>query len=76
MVPIMRLRRTKRTVGVNQLFKEAQIEGMDDTDSSNMASSQREKSEREKGLWSFWVGVKEEDYFMERVHLHYFGWIF
>lgn len=75
MVPIMRLRRTKRTVGVNQLFKEAQIEGMDDTDSSNMASSQREKGEREKGLWSFWVGV-EEGYFMERVHLHYFGWIF
>ena len=37
MVPIMRLRKTKRTVGVNQLFTEAQIEGRDDTDSSNMA---------------------------------------
>lgn len=33
MVPIMTLRRTKKTVGVNQLFMEAQI----DTDSSNMA---------------------------------------
>lgn len=37
MVPIMTLRRTKRTAGVNQLFMEAQIEGMEDTESSNMA---------------------------------------
>lgn len=36
MVPIMTLRRTKRTVGVNQLFIEAQIEGMEETESSNM----------------------------------------
>ena len=34
MVPIMTLRRTKRTVGVNQLFIEAQIEEGLDTDSS------------------------------------------
>ena len=39
MVPIMTLRRRKRTVGVNQLFMEAQIEGRDVTDSSNMADS-------------------------------------
>ena len=37
MVPIMRLRRTKRTVGVNQLFMEAHIEGIKEVDSSNMA---------------------------------------
>lgn len=38
MVPIMRLRRRKRTVGVSQLFMEAQIEGRaDTTESSNMA---------------------------------------
>lgn len=36
MIPIMTLRRMKKTGGVNQLLMEDQIEGMEDTESSNM----------------------------------------
>lgn len=38
MVAIMRLRRRKRTVGVNQVFMDAQMES-NDTASSNMAAA-------------------------------------
>lgn len=66
MVPIMRLRKTKRTDGVNQLFMDAQIEGIDDTDSSNMAFGRRTvESEVQKWryLWSMEYGPKWlEDY--------------
>lgn len=47
MVPIMTLRRTKKTVGVNQLFMEAQIE----TDSSNMAFGGYSVLQREREGW-------------------------
>lgn len=47
MVPITRLRRTKRTVGVNQLFMEAQIEGTD-MDSSSMVLRHRGTQQRER----------------------------
>ncbi|GKV03586.1 hypothetical protein SLEP1_g15861 [Rubroshorea leprosula] len=38
MVPIMRLRKTKRTEGVHQLKMESRIEGTVDSDSSTMAA--------------------------------------
>lgn len=55
MVPIITLRRTKRTVGVNQLFMDAQIEGMADTDSSYIffgAFFWREKKRRNRRVGS------------------------
>jgi hypothetical protein len=47
-VPIMTFRRTKKTVDVNQLFMEAQIESTESTDCSNMALARARKSYREK----------------------------
>ena len=39
MVPITRLRTTKRTVGVNQLLMEVHMERVEETDSANMAET-------------------------------------
>lgn len=60
MVPITRLRKTKRTVGVNQLFMEDQIEGINDTDCSNMAVAAVTgvKKRREEEKWRFTEGNK------------------
>lgn len=44
MVPIIRLRRRNRTVGVNQLFIDAHIEdGIADADSSSILERERER---------------------------------
>lgn len=45
MVPMTRLRKTKRTVGVNQLLTRVQIEGTEETESSNMVVVARENEE-------------------------------
>ena len=50
MVPIMRLRRRKRTAGVNQLIMEAQIEGIEDTESSNMVLALSERNTRDREI--------------------------
>lgn len=57
-MPIMRLRKTKRTVGVSQLFMEVHIHSME-LDSSNMAPiSERE---REKGLLVVYSSLKRSE---------------
>lgn len=66
MVPITRLRTTKRTVGVNQLLREVHMERVEETDSANMAELGQRDGEREicwgkkkkeegKGHYEKWV---------------------
>lgn len=67
MVPIMRLRKTNRTVGVNQLFIDAKIEGTKDTDCSNMtldSDTGEEERRRNQGFclfsWDIWFLRNQE----------------
>ena len=62
MVPITRLRTTKRTVGVNQLLTEVHMERVEETDSANMAEA-RHRDGRGNG--------SESDLFGKRRRIEY-----